>query len=155
MFHLSVGSLRHYEKAGLLKPEYIDAETGYRYYGSRQFECQQENAVVFLRKVGVGIAKERLENKQYDSYDMVFLILDKEDSYQGKTEEWPAETCIAIRFCGSHSEAPLHYEKIAGFIADHHMKINGFSKEITMIDYGITNDISQFVTEIQVPIAPM
>ena len=24
MFNLSVGSLRHYEKSGLLKPEYID-----------------------------------------------------------------------------------------------------------------------------------
>ena len=32
MFHISVGSLRHYEQAGLLKPEYTDPETGYRYY---------------------------------------------------------------------------------------------------------------------------
>lgn len=24
MFHISVGSLRHYEKEGLLQPEYID-----------------------------------------------------------------------------------------------------------------------------------
>mgnify|MGYP001074839526 FL=1 len=38
MFHLSVGSLRHYEKIGLLKPEYTDKETGYRYYGMQQFE---------------------------------------------------------------------------------------------------------------------
>ena len=38
MFHISVGSLRHYEKAGLLKPEYTDSETGYRYYSIRQFE---------------------------------------------------------------------------------------------------------------------
>ena len=29
MFHLSVGSLRHYEKIGLLKPEYTDSKTGY------------------------------------------------------------------------------------------------------------------------------
>lgn len=38
MFHISVGSLRHYEQAGLLKPEYTDPETGYRYYSARQFE---------------------------------------------------------------------------------------------------------------------
>ena len=37
MFHISVGSLRHYEQAGLLKPEYTDPETGYRYYSVRQF----------------------------------------------------------------------------------------------------------------------
>lgn len=39
MFHISVGTLRHYGKLGLLQPEYIDSETGYRYYSTRQFEC--------------------------------------------------------------------------------------------------------------------
>lgn len=47
MFHLSVGSLRHYEKIGLVSPEYIDQETGYRYYSTRQFECL--NTIHYLR----------------------------------------------------------------------------------------------------------
>lgn len=258
LFHLSVGSLRHYEKIGLLHPEYIDSETGYRYYSTRQFEClntirylrvldmplpqiadflknhdvdkirkilrqqkeavirkqkefqiiekkienrlnqlddalsseldtvqmiqtpicriawirnsltinsyldletsirklenSEKNAVVFIGKVGVGIAKEKLQKKQYSRYDMVFLILDKEDSYNGVTEELPTETCVSIRFCGSHSEAPAYYQKLDDYIADHNMMITGFSKEITMVDYGITNDTSQFVTEIQIPV---
>lgn len=260
MFHLSVGSLRHYEKIGLLQPEYIDAETGYRYYSTRQFEClntirylraldiplpkvadflknrdvnkiremleqqketvisrqrelqvierkinnrlqqledalsselntikiiqteerriswirgslsinsyldletsirqlekQQKNAVVFLGKVGVGITKEQLVNKRYDRYDMVFLILDKEDFYDGKVDKLPEETCVSIRFCGSHKEAPAYYRKLDGSISEHRLKITGFSKEITMIDYGITNDTNQFVTEIQIPVEP-
>lgn len=259
MFHISVGSLRHYEKIGLLQPEYINKETGYRYYSTRQFEClntirylraldmplpqiadflknrdidkmremlqqqketviqkqrdlqiierkitnrlqqledaldsefdtvrivqtgprritwirhnlsihsyldletsirqleeQQKDAVVFLGKVGVGIAKERLKKKQYDSYDMVFLLLDKEDSYQGTIVELPEETCVSIRFCGSHNEAPVYYKKLDAFITENELTISGFSKEITMIDYGITNDTNQFVTEIQIPIA--
>lgn len=258
MFHLSVGSLRHYEKAGLLQPEYIDKETGYRYYSTRQFEClntirylrvldmplpqiadflknrdidkmremlrqqretvirkqknlqiierkidnrlrqleyalssefnvvnliqtearriawirnnlcinsyldletsirqleeQQQDAVVFLGKVGVGITKENLLQKQYGSYDMVFLILDEEDSYKGTIAELPNETCVSIRFCGSHNEAPIYYQKLDDFIAKHKLTITGFSREITMIDYGITNDTSRFVTEIQIPI---
>ena len=258
MFHISVGTLRYYEKIDLLQPEYIDHETGYRYYSTRQFEClntirclrvldmplprirdflknkdinkiqkmlreqketvirrqrdfqiierkidnrlqqledalvseldtikivqtedrriawirnnlsidsyldletsirqleeQQKDTVVFLGKVGVGIAKEQLQKKQYGSYDMVFLILDEEDSYQGVTEEIPEETCVTIRFCGSHREAPLYYRKLDDYMTDHKMKITGFSKEITMIDYGITNDTSRFVTEIQVPV---
>lgn len=259
MFHLSVGSLRHYEKAGLLQPEYIDEKTGYRYYSTRQFEClntirylrvldmplpqiadflrnrdidkihemlaqqkeavirkqkdlqiierkidnrlrqledalssefnvvnliqteprriawirnnisiktyldlepsirqleeQQKDAVVFLGKVGVGITKEHLLQKQYGSYDMVFLILDEEDAYQGTIVELPKETCVSIRFCGSHNEASVYYQKFDAFIAKHKFLITGFSREITMIDYGITNDTSQFVTEIQIPIA--
>lgn len=258
MFHLSVGTLRHYEKTGLLQPEYIDEKTGYRYYSTRQFEClntirylrvldmplpqiadflknrdidkmremlcqqreavirrqrelqiierkidnrlqqlenalssefdivrivrtearritwirnsisinsyldletsirqleeQQKDAVVFLGKVGVGITQEKLQQKQYGSYDMVFLILDKEDSYQGAVVELPEETCVSIRFCGSHNEAPVYYRKLDDFISNHKLTITGFSKEITMIDYGITNDTNQFVTEIQIPI---
>lgn len=35
IFHVSMGTLRHYEQAGLLDPEYVDEKTGYRYYGVR------------------------------------------------------------------------------------------------------------------------
>lgn len=76
---------------------YLDLETSIR-----QLERQQKDAVVFLGKIGVGIAKEQLLKKQYSSYDMVFLILDQEDVYHGVTEELPEETCVVIRFCGSH-----------------------------------------------------
>ena len=258
MFHLSVGSLRHYEKIGLLEPEYVDPETGYRYYGIRQFEClntirylrvldmplpriagflknrdvskiqemlrqqkeevirkqrelqvierrisnrllqlgdalssrldsiemirteprriawirkslsistyldletsihqlvgDQKDAVVFLGKVGVGIAKEHLEEKEYSSYDMVFLILDPEDSYEGNTDRLPEETCVSVRFCGSHREAPEYYRKLEEYMAAHGLAVSGFSREITMIDYGFTEDTSQFVTEIQIPV---
>ena len=47
LFHISVGSLRHYEQAGLLKPEYVDPSTGYRYYSTRQFEIL--NTIRYLR----------------------------------------------------------------------------------------------------------
>lgn len=38
IYHMSVGTLRHYEQMGLLQPEYTDPATGYRYYSVRQFE---------------------------------------------------------------------------------------------------------------------
>ena len=38
MYQLSVSTLRHYEQVGLLKPEYTNPETGYRYYSARQLE---------------------------------------------------------------------------------------------------------------------
>lgn len=49
--NISVGSLRHYEKLGLLVPEYIDENTGYRYYSIRQFECL--NTIRYLRVLGM------------------------------------------------------------------------------------------------------
>ena len=117
-----------------------------------QLVKHQKDAIVFLGKVGVGIAREHLEKKQYDSYDMVFLILDPEDSYEGNTDKLPEEICLSVRFCGSHQEAPVYYKKLDEFMSIHGLKINGFSREITMIDYGFTGDTSQFVTEIQIPV---
>ncbi len=260
LFHISVGSLRHYEKIGLVKPELIDENTGYRYYSTRQFECLntirylrvldmplpqiadflknrniekiqemlcqqketviekqkelkniekkiqnrleqlqdalssekesirvkkisprriawlrhdfsidsyenpdfetsilqlaqgQKDSIVFLGKVGVGISKEQLLARQYSRYNMVFLILDSEDQYAGPAEVLGEEDCVTICFCGSHKDAAAYYEKLAGYIREHKLQIAGFSKEITMIDFGLTNDPNQFVTEIQIPV---
>lgn len=258
LFHISVSILRHYEKIGLLQPEYRDPETGYRYYSSRQFEClntirylraldmpleeitafvknrnieqiqtlllkqkekvlarqlelalierkidnrlnqlnialtstpdvislekrparrlallkknliptsyldleysireleqEEEKSVTFLGKVGIGISKERLLLKQYQPYEIVFIILDEEDSFKGKTIQLPEETCAVVRFQGSHEKAAKYYEMLMDYIESHGCSIAGFSKEITMIDYGITDDISRFVTEIQIPV---
>lgn len=258
MFHLSVSTLRHYEHIGLLKPEYISPESGYRYYGTKQFEIlntirylraldmplneitsflnnkdihvieeklnqqrkivvkkQQElkrieqkinhrlywlkdaknqpldtismielpcsrlvwldypqkieglldietsirqldqsdkEAVIFLGKVGLGISKENLLAKKYDQYDGVFLVLDQEDVYEGKMMHLPKMQCVRIRFCGSHQEAKKQYEKLIEYIEKNHLNITGFSRETTLIDYGITNNRDEFVTEICIPV---
>lgn len=261
MFQLSVGSLRHYEKIGLLKPEYISPESGYRYYSNRQLEVlttirflrildmpleqihdflnnreigkmqhmlqnqkdfiqnkkkelelmerridQQlamindavhselgrislreipkkrvawlKNTVsprayydletsirkleqgqakngIWLGKVGVGIALKRLLNHQFSTYNMVFLILEPDEPYNGNTEIWPAAQCACLRFCGSHKDAPEQYEKLLSWIKENRMVPSGFSRETTLIDDGITSDPDRFVTEIQIPVKPI
>ena len=258
MFHISVGSLQHYEQAGLLKPEYTDPETDYRYYSARQFEVlntirylrvldmplgqigeflgnrdidviedkllnqkklikkkrreletierkidhrlqhlrdartselnvihlkkfppyrtvwmkdslrlksyldleyairrleeNQRESLVFLGKVGVGISKDNLLAGKFGEYDQVFLLLDDEDSYEGKVEQHQEELCVSIYFCGSHSEAEIYYHKLMKYIDEHKMQVAGSSKEITMIDNGITDDPDKFVTEIRIPV---
>ena len=258
MFHISVGSLQHYEQAGLLKPEYTDPETGYRYYSARQFEVlntirylrvldmplgqigeflgnrdidviedkllnqkklikkkrreletierkidhrlqhlrdartselnvihlkkfppyrtvwmkdslrlksyldleyairrleeNQRESLVFLGKVGVGISKDNLLAGKFGEYDQVFLLLDDEDSYEGKVEQHQEELYVSIYFCGSHSEAEIYYHTLMKYINEHKMQVAGSSKEITMIDNGITDDPDKFVTEIRIPV---
>ena len=258
MYHISMGTLRHYEQEGLLTPEYTDPGTGYRYYSVRQLEVlntirylrvlgiplaqigeflngrdidvieeklirQQEiirqkqheldiisrkidhrleqirdaassktdvitetvipagrivwirdslklnsyldlelsiqqlskgqkEPVVFLGKVGVGISMESLNKGAYDSYELVFLALDDEDEYEGAIDNIPEQRCVMIRFNGSHNDAPQYYEKLMGYIKAHNMQVNGFSREVTLIDYGITDDTDKFVTEIRIPV---
>ena len=258
LFHISVSSLRHYENVGLLYPEYTSPDTGYRYYGTEQFEVlntirylraldmplaeiedflknkdisnieeklvqqkkivlekQQElqrieqkinhrlnvlsdaqnmpldtvtlvqlpacrmvwvdapmkikdsqeletpirkldqsqaEAVVFLGKVGLGISTEHLQKAEYQKYYGIFLILDDEDIYDGETIHVAESLCVRLRFRGSHTEAFGQYKKLLGYIKKHQMQIDGFSREITLIDYGITNDPEKFVTEICIPV---
>lgn len=258
LFHISVSSLRHYERIGLLTPEYISPESGYRYYGAAQFEVlntirylraldmplpeiedflknkdigrieeklrqqkltvlakQRElkrieqkidhrlnwlldaqstpldvislitlppchavwvsaplkidgsfdmempirkldqsdtEAVVFLGKVGLGISKEHLLAGETKQYDGIFLILDHEDIYTGETLALPETLCVRLRFRGSHADAPEQYGKLIDYIEKHRMQISGFSREVTLIDYGITNDSEKFVTEICIPV---
>lgn len=258
MFRISAGTLRHYEQEGLLEPEYIDAKTGYRYYGVRQFEVLntirylrvldislpeiadflrdrdiqvieatlekqqqlieqkmqeltriskkldhrlkqikdavhsdleqikrsvipesrivwmrdrlrpdsyldleysirrleegQKEGLVFLGKVGLGISKECLLQGRYDDYGLIFLQLDDEDFYEGKVEKFPEMSCVTIRFKGSHTEAGRYYRRLMEYIQSHNLQVDGFSREITLIDYGITSDTEKFVTEISIPV---
>ena len=78
----------------------------------RELEREQESATVFLGKIGVGIAKERLEQGDYISYDTAFLLLDPEDTVRGRYETLPETQCVSLRFPGSHPEALQYYEKL-------------------------------------------
>ena len=192
MFHISMGTLRHYEQAGLLTPEYTDPDTRYRYYGTRQFELL--NTIRYLRVLDFPLAQikafldnrdtdvieeklvhqkeviarkqkelelisrkidhrlEQLLKRSFQDYDRIFLLLDQEDRYDGETETFPRQTCVTIRFCGSHREAPAYYQKLLAYIEEKKLCITGFSRETTLIDYGITNNTDKFVTEIQIPV---
>ena len=68
LFHISVGSLRHYEKKGLVAPEYIDESTGYRYYSPRQFECL--NTIRYLRVLDMPLPQigSFLKNRNDDRF---------------------------------------------------------------------------------------
>ena len=54
---VTVKTLRHYDEAGLLKPAYIDEETGYRYYTTDQLS--QLHEIIALRQMGFSIPEIR------------------------------------------------------------------------------------------------
>lgn len=127
---------------------FLDMETPIR-----KLDQSDAEAVVFLGKVGLGISAEHLRQGQTARYDGIFLVLDQEDIYTGQTLVLPETLCVRLRFRGSHQEAPAQYKKLLEYIAENQMEITGFSREITLIDYGITNDTEKFVTEICIPVS--
>ena len=69
LYHLSVGTLRHYEQTGLLKPEFVDPATGYRYYSVRQFE--QLTSIRYLRALGLPLSEitAYMHNRELDTIE--------------------------------------------------------------------------------------
>lgn len=112
----------------------------------------QEEALIFLGKVGVGISAENLLAGRFEQYDGIFLVLEDEDEWSGESAWLPETDCVSVRFRSGHGEAPEQYGKLMGYIRERGLKVSGFSREITMIDYGLTDDAEKFVTEIRIPV---
>lgn len=53
MNHVTIKTLRHYDDIGLLHPEHIDKENGYRYYTSKQLPILHE--ILALRQMGFSL----------------------------------------------------------------------------------------------------
>ena len=55
LFNMNIRTLRFYDQIGLLEPEFVNHETGYRYYSSAQFE--RLNTIKYLRALDVPIER--------------------------------------------------------------------------------------------------
>ena len=66
IYHISMGTLRHYEREGLLEPEMVDPQTGYRYYSAKQFEVL--NTIRYLRVLDMPLSQiaDFLKNRDVD-----------------------------------------------------------------------------------------
>ena len=76
MFHISTGTLRHYERIGIVVPEFIEEKSSYRYYGIRQFEVLNtirylrvldmplEQIADFLANRDIQVIEEKLQNQK-------------------------------------------------------------------------------------------
>jgi DNA-binding transcriptional MerR regulator len=53
IFDISIRALRLYDKVGVLKPEYVDEATGYRYYTTGQ--VQQLQSILALKGLGFSL----------------------------------------------------------------------------------------------------
>ena len=120
----------------------------------RRLEQAQPEAVVFLGKVGLGISEAHLRQGLFTRYDRIFLALDEEDRFVGETHELPEMRCVRVRFRGSHPQAAGAYERLLSYLREHRLTIDGFSREITLIDNGLSRDPEKFVTEISIPVRP-
>lgn len=81
MFDISVRALHLYDKIGLLKPEYTDETTGYRYYTADQIDKLQ--TILSFKKIGFLLNEIRtLYANDLNQNDLLSLLNQKADYFQ-------------------------------------------------------------------------
>ena len=119
-----------------------------------QLAQRQAEALVFLCKVGVSVSEAHLRAGSFSRYDGMFLVLEKEDAFEGDVTELGRSLCVRVRFRGSHLQSPEQYARLLAYTEAHGLTPAGFSREITLVGYGLTSDPEKFVTEITIPVRP-
>lgn len=126
---------------------YLDLESSIM-----SLEKHQRETIVYLGNVGLGISKERLKQKQFAQYDSVFIILYPEDNYAEPSMNIPCMRTLSITFHGHHNSSKPYYEMLMRYMEQHNYEPTYFSREITLIDEGLTKDKSKHLTQIEIPV---
>lgn len=110
------------------------------------------NNGVFIGKVGLSLNKENIINENFDNYNGIFILIEDDEVKNPNTKTFEKGIYVTLSFRGTHKEAPLHYKTLLEYIKLMNYKIIGDSFERTLIDFALTDDISEYITEIQIPI---
>ncbi|QRG69140.1 MerR family transcriptional regulator [Brevibacillus choshinensis] len=113
---ITVDTLRHYDKIGLLKPYYIDSDTGYRYYSISQYEVL--GTIRELRRIGFSLEeiKDFLTNRTVKK--SVQFLQQSMDKVQEKIKELQAIHTIMMNRL-SHIEKFLDSYKDSDIVVKH------------------------------------
>ena len=75
--HLSVATLRLYDKLGLIKPEYVDEETNYRFYDIRQ--NARLDMIAYMKDLGMSLAEIKDVLKKEDLNIIEDILIKKNE----------------------------------------------------------------------------
>lgn len=85
LFHMNIRALRYYDELGILKPEYVNQETNYRYYSTNQFE--RLNTIKYLRALDVPLEKISNFFDEKDVNTILSIFMEQRESVLKKQEQ--------------------------------------------------------------------
>lgn len=85
LFHLNIRTLRYYDEIGVLKPEYVNEETNYRYYSTVQFE--RLNTIKYLRALDVPLDKILIFLNEKEVSTILSIFEEQRESVLKKQEQ--------------------------------------------------------------------
>lgn len=85
MFDMSVRALRLYDKMDLYKPEYIDEQTGYRYYTADQIPLL--NTILVFKAMGVKLYQiKHLVDNGINPEELIKIMSERRDFWEKQIE---------------------------------------------------------------------
>ena len=144
LFNISTQALRLYDRIDLLKPAYINEETGYRYYSIGQFvnlECIKrckamgENYEMLKHDLSFTISYEDMVKDNKVVYKSLSVEIDKSKEIDNSMKyiKMPAGKYITMYFEDSSIDNRKYYRKIIDFIAENNIEVVGDFLETAMI----------------------
>jgi diguanylate cyclase (GGDEF)-like protein len=75
--NVTIKTLHHYEKLGLIVPSYVDDQTGYRYYSDQ--ESDDLRLILFLKDIGLSLSEiNDVMNQVYDKEELAAFMVFKQ-----------------------------------------------------------------------------
>ncbi|WP_002149204.1 MerR family transcriptional regulator [Bacillus cereus] len=122
------------------------------YIHSLQKNMKQIDNSLFSGDIGVTVSKKALIQNEFQAYNSVFILLDYMP-FQVHTSDEIKEGIFACSYHhGSYEETDETYTKLLKHIDKEGYEVCGDAIEIALIDWSVTENPKEQVTEIQIPV---
>ncbi|UDW07917.1 MerR family transcriptional regulator [Bacillus cereus] len=122
------------------------------YIHSLQKNMRQMDDSLFSGDIGVTVAKKGLMQNEFQAYSSVFILLDYMPFEVQSSDEIKEGMFACVYHHGPYEETDETYKKLMKYIDQERYEISGDAIEIALIDWSVTEDPEEQVTEIQIPI---
>lgn len=113
---------------------------------------KQMDDSLFSGDIGVTISKKAFMQKEFQAYSSVFILLDYMPYQVHSSDSIKAGMFACAYHHGSYEETGETYKKLMEYINQEGYEISGDSIEIGLIDWSVTENPEEQVTEIQIPV---
>ncbi|WP_242250787.1 MerR family transcriptional regulator [Bacillus cereus group sp. BfR-BA-01379] len=122
------------------------------YIHSLQKNMKQMDDSLFSGDIGVTVAKKGLMQNEFQAYSSVFILLDYMPFQMHNSDEIKEGIFACVYHHGPYEETDETYKKVMKYIDQEGYEVSGDAIEIALIDWSVTENPEEQVTEIQIPI---
>lgn len=122
------------------------------YIHSLQKNMRQMDDSLFSGDIGVTVAKKGFMQNEFQAYSSVFILLDYMPFQVQSSDEIKEGLYACSYHHGPYEETGATYKELLAYIDQEGYEVSGDAIEIGLIDWSVTENPEEQVTEIQIPV---